>query len=121
MFGAMGRLMVITTPDLAPGFQLAGVETFAVESVETAEEVLHKLLTGDEASLIVVRRDLLQAMTPRLQRQIKTSYRPVVVDIPGGIPTTPGEERRRQVAEIIRRAIGFHITFGTEQSQADTN
>lgn len=113
----MGRLMVITTPDLAPGFQLAGVETFTVENVEKAEVVLRELLTGDEASLIVVHQRLLAAMDPRLQRQIGLSYRPVVVDIPGGMPTTLGEERRRHIAELIRRAIGFHITFGTEQRQ----
>ena len=115
----MGRLMVITTPDLAPGFQLAGVETFAVESATKAEAILRNLMTGDEASLIVIPRGLLQAMDPRLQRQIETSYRPVVVDIPGGLSSTTGEGRRRHIIELIRRAIGFHITFGTEQSQVE--
>jgi vacuolar-type H+-ATPase subunit F/Vma7 len=111
--------MVITTPDLAPGFQLAGVETFAVESVEKAEEILRKLLAGDEASLIVIRRGLWQAMPPRLRRQIERSYRPVVMDIPGSAPTLSGETRRRQIAELIRRAIGFQITFGTEEAPSE--
>ncbi len=111
--------MVITTPDLAPGFRLAGVETFAVDSVAQAEQLLQKLMTGREASLIVVRRGLLQAMSRRLQRQIETSYRPVVIDIPGSMPTHVGGERRRQISELIRRAIGFQITFGTEQPQPD--
>ena len=115
----MGRLMVITTPDLAPGFQLAGVETFAVNSIEKAEEVMRQLLEADEASLIVVHRGLLQGMTPRLRRQIETSYRPVVVDIPGGMPTLSTGERRRQITELIRRAIGFQITFGPEQAQVE--
>ena len=106
--------MVITTPDLAPGFQLAGAKTFAVESTEEAVRVLHGLLEADEASLIVVRQDLLGAMPPCLQSKIEASYRPVVMAIPGGTPTAPAEERRRYIAELIRRAIGFHITFGTE-------
>jgi V/A-type H+-transporting ATPase subunit F len=106
--------MVITTPDLAPGFQLAGAEAFAVESAREAERVLRELVEGDEASLIVVRQDLLGAMPPRLQRQIGASYRPVVMAIPGGTPTTSAEEHRHYIAELIRRAIGFHITFGTE-------
>ncbi|MDH3674439.1 MAG: V-type ATP synthase subunit F [Anaerolineae bacterium] len=114
----MGRLMVITSPDLAPGFQLAGVETFVAEGVETAERILRKLLTGDEASLIVVHRELLQGMGPRLRRQIELSYRPVVVDIPAGMPIAPGEERRRYVSELIRRAIGFHITFGNDRPES---
>jgi vacuolar-type H+-ATPase subunit F/Vma7 len=111
----MGRLIVVTTPDVAPGFQLAGVETVAVESGAQAEAVLRALLEAGEASLIAVRQELLQAIDPRLRRQIDASYRPVVIAIPGGTPTRPGEERRHHIAELIRRAIGFHITFGTEK------
>lgn len=116
----MGRLMVITTPDSAPGFQLAGVETFAVENVNQAESILKELLTGDEASLIVVRQGLLEAMGTRLQRQVRRSYRPVVIAIPGGVPTiTASERRQRYISELIRRAIGFRITFGPAQSEAE--
>lgn len=111
----MGRLMVITTPDLALGFQLAGVETWAVEDVAEAETVLQKLLVEREASLIAVRRALLQAMDTRLQRQVEASYQPAVIAIPGGLPTLGRGERRRHLASLIRRAIGFQITFGAEQ------
>ncbi len=117
----MGRLMVITTPDLATGFRLAGVEAFAAESPERAEAILCKLLEGEEASLIAVRQDLLQAMDRRLQRRIENSYRPVVMAIPGGTPTTSGEGRRRYITELIRRAIGFHITFGTERPRTSSS
>jgi vacuolar-type H+-ATPase subunit F/Vma7 len=114
----MGRLMVITTPDLAPGFELAGVETFAVENVEQTEATLAELLSGDEASLIVVRQGLLEAMNSRLQRQVRRSYRPVVIGIPGGLPgTTAGRRRQRYISELIRRAIGFRITFGSAQPE----
>jgi len=116
----MGRLMVITTPDVAPGFELAGVETFAVESVSQAESILDELLTGDEASLIVVRQGLLEAMSARLQRQVGRSYRPVVIAIPGGMPTlTSSGRRQRYISELIRRAIGFRITFGPAQPEAE--
>ena len=109
--------MVITTPDLAPGFRLAGVETFAVESPDKAERVLRELLEGDEASLIAVRQDLLRSIDPRLRRQVETSYRPLVMLIPGGTPASPGEGRQRYIAELIRRAVGFHITFGPEEGR----
>ncbi|MCL4296738.1 MAG: hypothetical protein KJ077_13460 [Anaerolineae bacterium] len=114
----MGRLMVITTPDLAPGFQLAGVETFAAASPEEAEAVLRNLLAGGDASLIAVRRALLEAMDARLRRQVESTYQPVVMAIPGAMPVLAREQRHRAIAELIRRVIGFQITFGTEQ-QAD--
>ena len=112
--------MVITTPDLAPGFELAGVETFAVENVDQAESILEELLIGDEASLIVVRQGLLEAMGARLQRRVRHSYRPVVIAIPGGVPTlTASGRRQRYISELIRRAIGFRITFGSAQPEAE--
>lgn len=114
----MGRLIVITTADLASGFQLAGVETFAVEDVSAAETVLRQLLVKGEASLIVVGRALLQAMDARLQRQVETSYQPLVMAIPGAMPTLARRERHRHITELIRRAIGFQITFGEEPSSA---
>ena len=105
----MGHLVVITTPDLAPGFQLAGVKTFAVEDTKTAQAILRELLEQEEASLIAVRQDFLLAADARLRRRIETSYRPVVMAIPGGTPTAPEEGRRRYIAELIRRAIGYHV------------
>jgi len=118
----MGRLLVITTPDLAPGFELAGVETFAVDDVDQAETVLDQFLSGDEASLIVVRQGLLEAMSARLQRQVSRSYRPVVIAIPGGMPTMATSGRRqRYISELIRRAIGFRITFGAVQPEVEEN
>ncbi len=110
--------MVITTPDLAPGFQLAGVETFAVEDVGEAETTLRRLLATGEASLIVVRRALWQALDIRLQRQVETSYQPLVMAIPGALPSLSRPERRRHITELIRRAIGFQITFGEESSSS---
>lgn len=113
--------MVITTPDLAPGFKLAGVETFAVENAEQAEAILTQLLAGDEASLVVVGRSLLQALSPRLKRQIaavthrgETHYHPVVMDFPDTGPTLSQETRRHQFSELMRRVIGFQITFTTD-------
>jgi V/A-type H+-transporting ATPase subunit F len=109
--------MVITTPNMAPGFRLAGVETFAAESPDEAQRVLRELLEGDEASLIAVRQNLLGSIDSRLQRQIETSYSPLVMMIPGGTPASPGEGRRRYIAELIRRAVGFHITFGPREGR----
>ena len=113
--------MVITTPDRAPGFELAGVETFAVENVTQAETTLEELLTGDEASLIVVRQGLLEAMDAGLQRRVSRSYRPAVIAIPGTVSIVPGQRRQRYISDLLRRAIGFRITFGPMRPQAEEN
>ncbi len=111
----MGRLIVITSADLALGFQMAGVETFAMENIAEGETILARLLAEAEANLVVVPQELVQRLDPRLRRQLEASYRPVVMVIPGGRPAAgPGEGRRRYISELIRRAIGFHISFGKE-------
>lgn len=116
----MSHLVVVTTPDLAPGFQLAGVEAHAVETPEQAQAVLRDLMHGDEVSLIAVRQDLLRGIDVRLQRQMDFSYQPIVMAIPGGGLALPGEGRQRYIAELIRRAIGFHITFGAERPRRES-
>ncbi len=113
----MGNLLVITTPDLAPGFQLAGVETFAVDTVAEAEDTLTRLLDDREASLVIVRRALLQAMNPRLQRRLENSAQPVVMQIAGRPATIPGQDHQHHLSELIRRTVGFHINFGSTNDE----
>jgi vacuolar-type H+-ATPase subunit F/Vma7 len=115
----MGQLIVVTTPDLAPGYQLAGVDTFAVKNVDEAEETLQKLLHDPEASLIIVRRALLQALPDRLQRQLEASVQPVVMPIAGRPTHIPGKEYRSHLLELIRHTIGFHINFGTGAEESE--
>jgi len=115
----MGRLMVITTPDLESGFQLAGVETFTAAGVEEAEAILGQLMAGQEASLILVRRSLLQAMNPRLQHRIAGGYRPLVMAIPSGAPARARRGHGRYITELIRQAIGFRISFGHLDGEAE--
>lgn len=113
----MGRLMVITTVDLAPGFQLAGVETFAAEDGPAAEAALRDLLRQGGASLIAVHQDFLRVMDPLLQRRIETTFPPVVLAIPGGILLQEADKRRRYISDLIQRVIGFQITFERENAK----
>lgn len=108
--------MVITTPDLAPGFRLAGVETFVAETGPEAEAVLRQLLAAGEASFIAIRHELMETLDPHLRRQLENSFYPVVMAVPGGTSAVAPGERRRYMSELIRRAIGFQITFGGERS-----
>ncbi len=43
----MAQLIVITNPGLAPGFQLAGVETYAAETPEEARQRLVERLEAE--------------------------------------------------------------------------
>ena len=112
----MGRLIIVTRPALAPGFQLAGVEAFAAQDGETAQRLVAGWLDAGETGLLAVDDGLLANFDPALRRQMEAADRLPCIAIPGGGPLEPGVSPRRQLTEMIRRAIGIHITFGGEQS-----
>jgi vacuolar-type H+-ATPase subunit F/Vma7 len=112
----MSRLLVVTRPALLAGFRLAGVEAFPAEDVETAQELIGQWLDADEAGLLAVDDGLLAGFEPAFRRRLEAAERLPHLAIPGGEPLGPVGTRRRRIAEMIRRAIGFHITFKGEQA-----
>ncbi|MBW7885629.1 MAG: V-type ATP synthase subunit F [Caldilineaceae bacterium] len=107
----MAQLIVITHPDLAAGFRLAGVETYSASSPEEAQRQLQALLDDEEAGLIAMDQGFLEALDSQTQRRIERIYRPVVIGIPMGKAGGDAAARRLQLAELIRRAIGVRISF----------
>lgn len=114
----MSRLLVITRPSLVYGFQLAGVEAFSAEDVETAQELIESWLEAGEAGLLAIDDGLLAHLDPVLLKRLESSENLPVLAIPGGEPMGAEVSRRHRIAEMIRRAIGFHITFKGEEAEA---
>jgi vacuolar-type H+-ATPase subunit F/Vma7 len=115
----MSRLLIVTRTALVPGFRLAGVDAYGVEDVETAQELIDGWLKADEAGLLAIDDGLLEHMDPSFIRLLEVSEKLPYLAIPGGGSLGPEVSRRRRITEMIRRAIGFHITFkgkDTEES-----
>lgn len=108
----MAQLIVVTQPDLATGFRLAGVQTFSVASAEEAHRQLLALLDDEEVGVIAVDLAYLDTLDAAVQRRIAESHRPVVLGIPLGKAGDSAAGRRERLAELIRRAIGVRISFG---------
>ena len=111
----MARLVVLTDSESALGFALAGVEVLAVDDDETARARLLELLADPGVGLIAVGEGFVARLDNGLRRRIDTSYRPVVVSLPAGGPVTGFATRREYLAALVRRAVGFHITFPGEE------
>jgi vacuolar-type H+-ATPase subunit F/Vma7 len=114
----MSRLLILTRRSLAPGFQLAGVDAFGADDIETAEELVDDWLKSGEVGLLAIDDGLLKRMDPGLVQRLESSDHLPYLAIPGGDPLGPEASRRYRIAEMIRRAIGFHITFKGEQVEA---
>lgn len=107
----MAKLTVITNPMLAPGFRLAGVEVVAAASQETAGRELVRLLDEGEAGIIAIDAPYFSGLDYGTARRIEEIVKPVVISLPVGADVLPEQQRSRQIAELIRRAIGIRMTF----------
>jgi V/A-type H+/Na+-transporting ATPase subunit F len=112
----MSRLLVVVRPALVPGFHLAGVEAFPADDVEEAQSLIGQWLEAGETGLIAIDDELLSSFEATFQRKLEAAEELPYLAIPSGEPRGPAEARRRRVSELIRRAIGFRITFKGEQS-----
>lgn len=114
----MSQLFVITRRTLVPGFQLAGVDAHGVDDVESAQELIEKWMVSGEVGLLAVDDGLLAHMDASFLKALSSSPNLPYLAIPGGQPLGPEASQRHRITALIRRAVGFHITFkGSEESE----
>ncbi|MCY7304256.1 MAG: hypothetical protein LH654_14750 [Thermoleophilia bacterium] len=112
----MERLIVITTPELADGYRLAGATTVAVEDAAAAQAKL-TLLLDEEEGLVAVHEPWLSAFDPMVRREFERRRRPLVVALPAGGTDSAGEERGARLRSLLEHAVGYEITFDREGQQ----
>jgi vacuolar-type H+-ATPase subunit F/Vma7 len=115
----MSQFFVVTRTGLVPGFQLAGVDAYGVEDVETAQELIEKWLVAGEIGLLAIDDGLLAHMDANFLKRLDSSEHLLYLVIPGGRALGPEVSQRHRIATLIRRAIGFHITFKGEVESRD--
>ncbi len=117
----MSRLLVVTRPSLAAGFHLAGIEAYPAEDEESAQEIIAKWLDSEEINLLAVDDGLLANMDTSFLKRLEAAENLPYLAIPGGQSLGPESTYRHRIAQMIRRAIGFHITFKEETEQPREN
>lgn len=107
----MSELIVVIRPELLSGFQLAGVQAFAADDVEVAEELVQNWLDEGQGGLVAIDDGLLTRMRSNLLNRLRRSNTLFHIAIPGGEPLGEEYTRIHRLAEMIRQSVGFHITF----------
>ena len=111
----MSRVLVLTTHELAVGYRLAGVATLEVTSPDETRAHLLELLQ-QEQGVIAVHAPYFYALGRQLRRQLDTTDRPLVVPLPAGTAAEEADDRRDQLLQMLRQALGYEITFGDERA-----
>ena len=111
----MGRLIVVTTAEQAPGFRLAGAATEIVETPAAAVRLINRLLASGEGGVVAVHEPLLEGIDAATRRRFEDAISPMVVALPSGA-REPAEPRRARLSAMLHRAIGYRITFEAEEA-----
>jgi vacuolar-type H+-ATPase subunit F/Vma7 len=114
----MGRLIVLTTPDLELGYRLAGVATRAVASSDEAGQALQELLDSQADDVIAVHEPFFHSLEGPLRRRIETLTSPLVVAVPGGHDADVEAERRARRLQMLWQAVGYEMTFDRGEGES---
>jgi V/A-type H+-transporting ATPase subunit F len=102
----MYKYVIVTDPETAAGFRLAGVEVIEVSTPEEARKLIPPLLDADDTGIIGVSEEFMSVLDPELLARIDKTYRPVIIPIPGRAKKVMSET---YIERLLRRAIGYNI------------
>ena len=102
----MYKFVVVTDPDTASGFRLAGVDVLEASTIEEAKRIITSLLFKDDTGIVAVNEDFIDAMDEKVMERIEKTYRPIVIPIPSRARRV---DRAGYIERLLRRAIGYKI------------
>jgi V/A-type H+-transporting ATPase subunit F len=97
---------VITDPETATGFRLAGVEVREAASPQDALEHLRALVTLDYG-LVAVNEDLLEGTEAERTRLLRGRDLPIVLPFPASRPQL--ESGEEYISRLVKEHIGFYV------------
>jgi V/A-type H+-transporting ATPase subunit F len=100
------RVAVITDPETATGFRLAGVEVREASDGQQALEQLRTLLPLDYG-LVAVNEELLAGMGDAVSRLMRDRDLPILVPFPA--PRARIEAGEEYIARLVKEHIGFYV------------
>lgn len=109
------RVVVVAPPELEAGFRLAGATVLAVATAADAEQAIIDSVEGGELGVIAVYEPFLDEFERGHVDRLLESVSPVVVALPAGIGSEAAAGRRARLAGLLQRAVGYHITFGSDE------
>lgn len=105
----MAGLMVVTDPDTALGFRLAGVEVTEVAGADEAAERLLALLKSKGPGIVVYNEEYRSAFSEKSRTALEESIVPVFFAMPVARAGRTQETREVYLARLLRRAIGYQL------------
>lgn len=110
----MTHMIIITSPEMADGYSLSGVDVRPVHDVHDAAKIFTSLLCGREPVVLAIDDGIFNQLDHVLIKQVHKSDKILLVTMPEG-PMRVGEIKRMDlVYDMIRHATGIRIKFKGE-------
>jgi len=100
------RLGIITDPETATGFRLAGAEVREAATSREALEHLRSFVTLDYG-LVAVNEALLEGTEDERMRMLRGRDLPIIVPFPA--PQVEIESGEAYIARLVKEHIGFYV------------
>jgi vacuolar-type H+-ATPase subunit F/Vma7 len=99
---------VVCRPEVASGFELAGLHADTAIDAATTRARLATLADDPDVGIVLVDERLFGALPADLAQRLESQPRPLVALFPGPQFAAP-EAAEEAVLEILRRAIGYRV------------
>ncbi|MBI5287290.1 MAG: ATPase [Deltaproteobacteria bacterium] len=101
--------LIITYPEVSPGFRLSGIEVKEFKEGDDITPFIISLLEKGEYGLLAVEEGLLSRVPDGVMKRIRRAGIPVIVPINTPRAWRGGEEVESYIIRLIRRAIGYQV------------
>lgn len=102
----MRKIVVITPPDAAFGFAVAGV-TQVVTTPDQAEAAVRRNMEDPECGVVILDERLLAGIDERRFKEMEKRWFGVLVVLP--VPESGGTEGEDFATRLIRKVIGYQV------------
>jgi V/A-type H+/Na+-transporting ATPase subunit F len=103
------KALIITYPDTALGFNLAGIEVKGVKESEDITLILNDIIKSGGYGLLAIEEGLLSSVDEGILKRIRKTGIPVIVPIDSPKLWHGEATTEAYLARFIRRAIGYQV------------
>src|SRR5512138_2234564 len=104
----MYKFVVVTDPDRASGFRLAGAEVIEAADAGVARGVIPPLLYKDDIGIVAVNEEFMYALDEKVMDRIEKMHRPLIIPLPSKLKEI---DRRTYIERLLKKAIGYNIVL----------
>ena len=103
------RIRILSRPDVAPGFELAGMKTVEATRPEETADRLTELSEDPRVGVVLIQDALYESLPEQIRPRIAKRPLPMVVPFPGPAWVLRPEGAEAYVVELLRQVVGYRV------------